>query len=930
MTQQTSYFPLAGGLDMITPAITTPAGRAIAGMNYEPAPNGYRRIDGFERFDGKLKPSDASYSVLNYDGGTGAIAQGDIVTGETSGASGYVLVDGVVESGSYDDGDAAGYLILTAIVGTFEDNENLQVDGATKCVADGEAVDRGAGNDTDDTTWYHAAIERARDQIGQVPGSGRIRGVWVYKGDVYAFRDNENGTAGVMHKATSSGWAEQSLGHQIAFSAGGYIELPFESGGYMEIGFTSGGYIELPFTSGGTHEVVAGEEIKGATSGATATVASVNLTSGTWAAGTAAGTFILSVQSGRFEFENLNVGSTTNVASVSGNSFVTQIKAGDTITGATSNATAVVEKVTLDSGSWEGGNAAGTLRLSTQTGTFQAEDLKVGSASNVATIAEDPHVRTIQPGYVLIGEDSGATGVVVSVNLESGAWRTGDAAGTIVLSVQTGLFRAEDLNTDLLTNVASATGNSTATAIEDGDTITGATSGATATVDRVVMNAGSWEEGTASGYLVISGQTGTFEEEDLNVGDTENIASVAGDAEAITLPAGGRYEFVNHNFFGASNRYRMYGCNGVGKAFEWDGEIFVPLTTGMEDDRPTHLAINHQHLFLAFRGGSVQHSAIGDPYYWTAVLGAGELSIGEDVTGFIQEWAGVLVILGRNKVAVLYGNDSSDWNLDVIAEDAGGIEWTGQKVGWPIYMDDIGLRDMRTTQSFGDFRMGSVSQLVEPIFKAKKKNGIKPIASVRCRAKDQYRLFWDDGTGITVYVGKKTPEILPFDLGKVVYTACSSEDADGNEVMFFGSDDGYVYQLDAGTSLDGESLGAYLRLPFNHVGSPTQNKRWHKATLEVDSDPSVRLGLTAEFAYADPDQPPSVEQSFDVRGGGGFWNEASWNEFYWSSPVKGLAEAHIDGLGRNISIAVVSDAIYEQPHTIHGLTLHFSYRGLVR
>ena len=36
---------------------------------------------------------------------------------------------------------------------------------------------------------------------------------------------------------------------------------------------------------------------------------------------------------------------------------------------------------------------------------------------------------------------------------------------------------------------------------------------------------------------------------------------------AATLAAGGRYEFINRNFEGQVDGERMYGVNGVGKAF---------------------------------------------------------------------------------------------------------------------------------------------------------------------------------------------------------------------------------------------------------------------------------------------------------------------------------------------------------------------------
>ncbi len=64
-----------------------------------------------------------------------------------------------------------------------------------------------------------------------------------------------------------------------------------------------------------------------------------------------------------------------------------EIKVGDTITGATGSATGYVTGVTLSSGTWAGGDAAGALTFRRLTGAFQAENLKVGAQTNVATIA---------------------------------------------------------------------------------------------------------------------------------------------------------------------------------------------------------------------------------------------------------------------------------------------------------------------------------------------------------------------------------------------------------------------------------------------------------------------------------------------------------------------------------------------------------------
>lgn len=686
---QTRFFALRGGLDLVTPAVETPPGRVIAGVNYEPHRRGYRRVDGFERFDGQPKPSEASYSVLNFDAGVTAVAEGDTVTGATSGATGKALIAGVLETGTYAGSDATGYLVLTNVSGTFQDNENLEVSAATVCVANGTAVDRGALTDANDSTWHRDAIETARALIAKPSGSGPVRGAWMYKGVVYAFRDNAGATAAVMHKSTTSGWTAVDLGSEISFDAG-----------------------TVEFT-------------------------------------------------------------------------------------------------------------------------------------------------------------------------------------------------------------------------ED-DTLTGGTSAATATIKRVVLESGDWSTSDATGRLILSGVTGTFQDNETITDGAGGSATSASADSAITLSAGGHYQFRNHNFYGASNLLRMYGVNGVDRGFEFDGTVFVPIATGMTTDTPNRVEVHRNHLFFAFPGGSAQHSSTGNPYQWTVITGAGEIGIGEEITDMLSSASGSLTILGRNKTCVLFGDDSANWVLSTIADDAGGIAWTTQNIGAPYYLDDIGIRSLETTQKFGDFRIGTITEMVEPVFEQQRVAGVTPVGSIRVRGKDQYRLFWSDGTGLTIYFGRQPAESLPFDLGITVFCAASCEDTDGNEVLLVGDDQGMVYQLDAGTSFDGSEVQAYLRFAFNHVGSPSKHKRWKKAVLEMDGGPDTQIGLVAEFSYSNSDQPPSTEQTFSVSGSGGIWNEFNWNDFYWSSPVEGQAEAHIDGLGINLSIAAISDATYEEPHILHGMTLQFTYRGDAR
>jgi len=75
--------------------------------------------------------------------------------------------------------------------------------------------------------------------------------------------------------------------------------------------------LTMAFTSG-SHEISVGDTITGATSGATAYVAGVSLSAGTWAGGDAAGTLTLRRLAGKIVAESLDVGTDLNVATTSG------------------------------------------------------------------------------------------------------------------------------------------------------------------------------------------------------------------------------------------------------------------------------------------------------------------------------------------------------------------------------------------------------------------------------------------------------------------------------------------------------------------------------------------------------------------------------------------------------------------------------------
>lgn len=621
---------------------------------------------------------------------------------------------------------------------------------------------------------------------------------------------------------------------------------------------------------------------------------------------------------------------------------VQEFQAGDVVDGSLSGAAGVVLMTpVLSAGSIAGGDAVGELFLRSVTGTFQSgEPLQVsavtyatssslaneGGASSIeldrsALSAAQEYQRTV------IAKVPGS-GDVRGVAVHSGtvyAWRDNAGATACEGHRHTSAGWVALVQSRRLAFTAGLAGT-----ISEGAAINGQTSGATATVLRIVVTSGDWATNDAAGWLHITAQTGTFSAaENIRVGATA-LATASGNSTLNSWAVGGRYRCLSHNFYGSANRFRLYGTCEVGYGFEMVGHVMVPIITGMTADVPTRIFEIANHLGLCFPGGSVQISSTGEPLEWSPITGAAEIGLGTEITDVVQATETAVALFGTQKIGTLTGRSSDDFVLSELTEEAGADADTAQRIARTVYLDRRGLRSLDATQAYGDFKAGSLSGQFEKYLRRKRDRGVTAIGSIVVRGKSQYRIYWDDGTGLSVYMGNKNPEAVPFDFAFTPSCFAAGELSDG-EGLFAGGSDGYVYRLDSGTSYDGAGISASCMTPFNHFGSIMQNKRFHKVTLEIQGSPQATIRILAQYDYGDSSQPIDFGSDFDVRAGGGLWDVMYWDEFYWDDPVEGTAECPIDGVGRNASFVFTSEADpVEPPHTLHAHTVHYSMRGMRR
>ena len=335
------------------------------------------------------------------------------------------------------------------------------------------------------------------------------------------------------------------------------------------------------------------------------------------------------------------------------------------------------------------------------------------------------------------------------------------------------------------------------------------------------------------------------------------------------------------------------------------------------------------HLFLMFSGGSVQYSPLGNPTgTWSLVVGAGELGVGDEGTGFKDVPGESLLICGRNSTWILSGTPGTDLALNSHSKEAGAIEHTIQRVSYPMWVDDNGLVELRTTNTYGDFASAALSGKIKSRMNALRG---KEQSSIVVKAKNQYRIFYSDNNGFEfTFNGDKLIGIMPINYGIPVSCCSSSTDSSGAERLFFGSDNGYIYEMDSGTSFDGREVVAWIRPSFHHFKSPENIKRFFKVVLEIDADQTADLTFLPALDYGDPNQPEAQAGDLAVTGGGGYYDENNWDEFYYDAAIISSAYGYIDAVGKNFSLFIRSALTYEKTHTIQGAIIHYSLRGIVR
>lgn len=300
-----------------------------------------------------------------------------------------------------------------------------------------------------------------------------------------------------------------------------------------------------------------------------------------------------------------------------------------------------------------------------------------------------------------------------------------------------------------------------------------------------------------------------------------------------------RYVWDQFNFYGQTGSMTAYGATGASRAFWADDTSYGIIVTQASQtlDMPKYLAFHSARLALAYAGGSVNLSVVGEPYNYNGLDGAVEIATGDDVTGLIDLPGETLAVFGRRAIRKIVGTLDSDMVLGTLAANSSCFDYTACLVGADaVYTGVHGITTLQQSSAYGDFVGMRLSNPIANWLRPKlvgtgssfEAGGVAMAYVIR--SKSQYRLVLSTGEIVTITFTADGPKCTFMNHAltgtiRIPFAWTTEIDINGHEQVFVRWDvtslNKQAYQLESGWGYDGATFNHRFDTAhtFNNNGS---------------------------------------------------------------------------------------------------------------
>ena len=439
----------------------------------------------------------------------------------------------------------------------------------------------------------------------------------------------------------------------------------------------------------------------------------------------------------------------------------------------------------------------------------------------------------------------------------------------------------------------------------------------------------------ATGVLVLSAINGTFSSgEDILVGGVKKVTA-SSSVFYPSVPENASFNWIAYNFYGSADKTATYFVDGVtNNLYVFDGEKIAAISLGVGVGL-SHITANKSRLYIA-AGASLFISSSISPFKFDAVDGAAEIAVGSNVTNLVVAkgaQSSALVVTTDKSIHVLYGDDASSWQLQVLSKDVGAIKNTACLVnGDVLFASNSGVFSVQAVNQYGNFALNSMTQSVLPLYKE-----LLPLfkrAVVRAD-ESQYRLYCSDGRVLVATQARSQTDdsrYMAFSLVSykdyetdqfVLNDVCRIVSSGGTE-RFFVASDNYVYEMDVGTSFDGRPIFAYFVTAFMNNKFLSIRKRYKRITISVMSDGYSECGVMYDVSPSGYDGGVGRGSVLQVYPLGTWYDVSKYGKFVWSAGITPEYTIDTPGTGKAISIMVKSLSEISDKFAVMSFTIVYS------
>jgi hypothetical protein len=380
---------------------------------------------------------------------------------------------------------------------------------------------------------------------------------------------------------------------------------------------------------------------------------------------------------------------------------------------------------------------------------------------------------------------------------------------------------------------------------------------------------------------------------------------------------GGKAKHVLYNLDG-NDKVLFVDGNNYPATYNTSGNTLTAITGSTDVLGAENVAVFKDTAFYA-KGNNLYFTAPFTVDDFSAANGAGSINVANEITG-LAVFRDQLIVFTTDSIKRITGNTAADFQVSPITDRIGCVNGdTIQEVGGDImYLAPDGIRLLSATDRIGDFGLDIAS---DPIAKdATTFLGSTPnFCSVLMREKAQYRIFayieseqHEAAKGLiaTKFVSQGASGISWSTTYGIKAFVADSRYSGTAETVAFANTDGYVYELDTGSSFDDLPIEAIYESPYMPLSDPQMRKSFYKMTLYAEPTGSMSLDLNVKYDFGSTTNTGVIQpatQRVESTGTSVFiFGESNsvFNTSTYGGELDKIYSTNIIGSGKTIAIRI--------------------------